>query len=76
VEPEHQTFRFAGTEPVFHQPRPEPSSSPELRDLFKKIIMSIEEEAEPWCEVINRKPCLYRCVNVCDSVRYGEGNLL
>src|SRR6516164_10537372 len=48
VEPQLPTTFFFCSEAFPHQVRPHFPRSPVLGDLLKKIVMCVEEEAEPW----------------------------
>src|SRR5579859_2774263 len=59
-----------------HQPCPDAPSSPELRNLFKQIIMHIEEEGETWRKLINLQPSRKRRLNIRQPIRNRKGQLL
>src|SRR5258706_13572794 len=42
----------AGPKTFAHRARPDSSRRPILGDLFKKIVMSVEEERNPWRELL------------------------
>ncbi len=73
----HQTgaviFR---TEPVFHQAIPDLARGAVFGNLFEKIVVRVEKEAEPRPEVVNVEAATARPLDVFDSVVDGEREFL
>jgi hypothetical protein len=45
--------RAGGAEAVAHDPRPEPAGRAELGDLFKEVVVGVEEERQARREVVD-----------------------
>ena len=43
-------------EPLPHDPEPDPPRGAELGDLLEEVVVRVEEEAEPGCELVHREP--------------------
>ncbi len=54
VKPHPRGSRVRRAEPLRHQPVPDFSSRAVLRDLFKKVVVRIEKEAQPGSEIVDR----------------------
>ena len=76
VEPEHHRLRLGGPEPVAHDVGPHPPGGPELGDLLEKVVVRVEEEAEPRPERVHVEPGVERRLDVGDPVGQGEPELL
>src|SRR5262245_28397657 len=65
-----------GAESVAHHPRPHPARGAKLCHLFEKIVVHVEEEREPWPEVIDFETGIERRLNVSGRVSQRESDLL
>src|SRR6185436_18325474 len=76
VEPQHQRARIARLETFAHDTRPHSSSSTKLGNLFKQVVMRVEEEGKPGSKIINLQSGFQRGFDVRDSVSDGESDFL
>jgi len=76
VEPEHHRPRVLRTEPLAHDPCPEPTRGAELRHLLEEVHVAGEEEGQARGEVIDAQAGVDRRLHVRDAVREGECDLL
>ena len=53
MKPQPVRADILGAEALRHQPIPDLARGPELADLFEKIVVGIEEEAQPGSEIID-----------------------
>src|SRR5207302_793487 len=59
-----------------HQPVPDLARGTELGNLLKKVIMAVEEEAQPGAEIVYVQPAAARPFHVLHAVINGECQLL
>ncbi len=76
VEPQPERLLAPGVEAVPHDPRPHPTSSPVLCDFLEKVVVGVEEEAQPRSEIVHLEAGTERRLHVGDAVGQGEGKLL
>src|SRR5262245_61904225 len=62
--------------PARHLASPQASSRPEFGDLFKKVVVDVEEEGELRGEPVHRKTSLHGSFHVSQAVVQGEGQFL
>src|SRR5262249_60475746 len=76
VEAQGPRPRAPGAEAVLHHLVPDSARGAELRDLFKEVVVRVEEETEPWSKLIHRNSPVDRVLNEFDPVAKRESKLL
>ncbi len=70
-----RAFR-GGAVAVAHPTCPDPTGSPELADLLEEVEMGVEEEGEPWHELVEVEPSSQTSLHVGKTICKGERQLL
>ena len=68
--------RILRTEAFLHRPRPDDAGGAIFGDLFKEIVVGVEEERQPRDEFINIHPAINAVLHILDAVTQREGELL
>src|SRR5205085_693505 len=76
VEAQHLRARVARVEALAHDARPKPPRGAELRNLFEKVVVRVEEEGETRRELVNLETGSERRLDVCDGVGERKRHLL
>src|SRR5579872_6580655 len=76
MEAHQPCTRILRAEAVFHQPIPDFARRAELGDLFEKVIMGIEEEAQTRTKFIDVQSPTLRPLHIFDPVVNGESQFL
>ena len=76
VEAKHLGFWIFGAETLLHDFCPDAAGGAELGNLFKQVVVGVEEERQARSEFINIHADLDGGVNVGDAVGQGEGDFL
>ena len=76
MKPQSMGANVPGAKALRHQPVPDLAGCAEFPDLFKKIVVGIEEEAQPRSEIIDAQAPPKRPLHVLHPVVESEGQLL
>ena len=76
MEAQQPRARIFGPKFLFHHPGPNSTGGAVFGNLFKEIVVSVEEEAEAGGKVVHVQPALDAPLDVFDAVDQGEGQLL
>ena len=76
MESEHAGPRIFTAKALFHDPVPHLASRSILGDFFEEIVVGIEKEGKPGCEIVDLQPGPNGCFDVLDAVAQREGQLL
>ena len=76
VEAQHHRAWVLRVEAFAHDVRPHATSSSELGDLFKQVVVAIEEEGQLSCECIDIQPGINGGLYITNSVRERKGDFL
>ena len=67
---------FLGFETIIHNVEPNAASSAVLRYFFKKVIMSVPKERQPWRKIIHIQAGRNGRLNISNSVSYRKSDFL
>ena len=76
VEAQHPRARILRMKMLAHDAGPDAARGAELRYLFQKVVMRVEEEGEARGEAIDVETAVDRGLHIGHSIRQGEGDLL
>jgi hypothetical protein len=76
MEAQHLRLGILRAEMIAHDARPHPARRAKLRHLFQKIAVRIEEERQPWRELVDVETGVDGCLHIGHAVGQGECHFL